>query len=104
LSNAIKYGNNEIHITLSTHDDDVVLIIEDNGPGIKNKEAIFELYTQEDTNILERKGQGTGIGLYFLKLLCRDLHIDYTIDDRKDAPGTKFSLCFSKNPSNKEKQ
>lgn len=104
LSNAIKYGHNEIYITLSVRDEEVVLTIEDNGPGIKNKEAIFELYAQEDTNVLERKAQGTGIGLYFLKLLCRDLHINYTIGDRKDAPGTKFSLCFSKNPSNKEKQ
>lgn len=104
LSNAIKYGHNEIYITLFVRDKEVILTIEDNGSGIKNKEAIFELYAQEDTNVLERKGQGTGIGLYFLKLLCRDLHINYTIEDRKDAPGTKFSLRFSKNSPNKEKQ
>lgn len=95
LSNAIKYGKNEIFITLSKEKERVVFSIEDNGTGIKNKEEIFELYTQEDENFLERTAKGTGIGLYFLKLLCRDLHIDYKVEDRKDAFGTKFSIYFS---------
>lgn len=97
LSNAIKYGNDEIIITLrDTGPDTVIISIEDNGPGIQDKEAIFGLYAQEGENFLQRKGQGTGIGLYFIKLLCQDLNIYYKIEDREEGGGTKFILSFSK--------
>jgi signal transduction histidine kinase len=97
LSNAIKYGNDEIIITLrDTGTDTVIISIEDNGPGIQDKEAIFDLYVQESENFLQRKGQGTGIGLYFIKLLCQDLNIYYKIEDREEGGGTKFILSFRK--------
>ncbi len=95
ISNAIKYGNNEIIITVS-NTDDATISIEDNGSGIKDKEAIFNLYSQEDDDLLERKGQGTGVGLYFMKLLCRDLKIQYKVEDSKNSSGSRFSIIFKK--------
>lgn len=93
VSNAIKYGNNQIIITLSNIEN-ATISIEDNGDGIKDKEAVFNLYSQEDDDLLERKGQGTGVGLYFMKLLCRDLKIDYRVEDAKKNSGTKFTIIF----------
>lgn len=100
LSNAIKYGNDKIVVTLSGNNVTTTLTIEDNGPGIKDKESVFGLFVQEDEHILERKGQGTGIGLYFIDLLCRDLHITYKIKDRDGGTGTCFQLSFD-NKTNK---
>lgn len=94
LSNAIKYGKDEIIISLYANPEETMISIEDNGNGIKDKEAIFNLYTQEDENILERKGQGTGVGLYFVKLLCRDLNITYTVEDRDKGSGSRFVFNF----------
>lgn len=94
LSNAIKYGNGEIEIKTFSAAGKAAISIEDNGLGIKDKEAVFELYAQEDENILQRKGQGTGIGLYYVKLLCKDLKIKYILEDGKNGIGTKFTLLF----------
>ena len=55
------------------------------------------IYEQEDDDILERSGQGTGVGLYFMKLLCEDLNIKYYVEDRQDNQlGTKFTFTFEK--------
>jgi PAS domain S-box-containing protein len=95
VSNAIKYGHNEIIITISNNEY-ATISVEDNGKGIKDKEAIFNLYAQEDDDLLERKGQGTGVGLYFMKLLCRDLSIDYKVEDVDGSSGTKFTIMFKR--------
>ncbi|MFT5661888.1 MAG: PAS domain S-box-containing protein, partial [Sulfurimonas sp.] len=94
LSNAIKYGKDEIKITMSRESDLTKISIEDNGLGIKNKEEVFNLYSQEDEVLLSRRGQGTGVGLYFLKLLSQDLKIDYKVEDSDYDTGTKFTLIF----------
>lgn len=94
LSNAIKYGNDHIYISLQDGNGEVRLRVEDNGPGIKNKDTIFDLFMQEDENFLQRKGEGTGIGLYFIKLICKDLKIGYQIEDKKDGNGTVFTLIL----------
>ncbi len=95
LSNAVKYGKDEILITLSADKEETVISIEDNGPGIKDKEGVFNLYNQEDEQLLDRRGQGTGIGLYFLRLLCEDLNIAYKVEDREESTGTRFVFSFS---------
>jgi PAS domain S-box-containing protein len=94
LSNAIKYGKDEINIKLFKDGDTIGISIEDNGLGIKDKEGIFNLYSQEDEGLLSRQGQGTGVGLYFLKLLCRDLKINYKVEDAEQNSGTRFTLIF----------
>lgn len=95
FSNAIKYGYDEISITVSVEEEFTHIIVEDNGIGIKDKEAVFNLFAQEDASFLQRKGSGTGIGLYFIKLLCQDLLIRYKIEDRVNTQGTKFILTFN---------
>ncbi len=100
LSNAIKYGDNQIVIILEEQESRTVIAVEDNGLGIKDKEGVFELYAQEDENLIQRKGKGTGIGLYFIKLLCNDLGIQYQLKDRIPQPGTRFELIFDNRRNN----
>ena len=107
FSNAIKYGRDKIKITVENNSDESKIIIEDNGIGIKHKEEVFELFAQEDESALERKGKGTGIGLYFVQLLCNDLDIKYSIEDahpEEKYKGVKFILTFSNRRKNREKK
>ncbi|MFA6193110.1 MAG: response regulator [Sulfurimonas sp.] len=102
LSNAIKYGNNKISIEIKKSNGTIEIYIEDNGKGIANKESVFNLYEQGNTSLIKRETQGTGIGLYFVKLVCNDLNIKYTLEDSKRLGGTRFGLLFEMNNKNKE--
>jgi PAS domain S-box-containing protein len=95
LSNAIRYGKDTISITLASKKEGVALSIEDNGEGIVDKKAVFNLYEQENENLLNHSKDSSGIGLYFLKLLCDDLKIAYKIEDAVTSSGTIFTLIFS---------
>jgi len=91
VSNAIKYGNKTILITLSKKNRGFLLSIADDGIGIKDKTRVFEMYEQDNTNLL-KKEEGTGIGLYMVKLLCNNLKINYEVQDSKTLGGTNFIL------------
>ncbi len=73
FSNAIKYGENKIHISFGQIGSDFWFAVDDNGPGVQNKETIFELFNQDQSNDLTRTAKGTGIGLYFVKLISEQL-------------------------------
>lgn len=93
LSNAIKYSNGKIALYVKQCKDHIAIVIEDNGPGVADKEKIFELFEQGDDNEMHRsKKKGTGIGLSFVKFLCKDLKIDYQIKDSQELGGLKFIL------------
>jgi len=94
LSNAFKYGNGELLIEASERADAVELSVEDNGPGIPDKQSVFGLYEQGEESLLSRRGQGTGIGLYLVKLFCDDLGIGYRLEDSPRLGGTRFVLRF----------
>ncbi len=94
ISNAIKYGNKKIFITLDKcMQDDLKfrLSIADDGSGIKDKKKVFEMYEQDNENILHKE-EGTGVGLHMVKLICDGLHIDYKIEDSRILGGTNFIL------------
>lgn len=92
LSNAIKYSNKRVEITTHSLETRSIITIEDDGPGIKDKEKVFELFEQVGKDLKTRDQKGTGIGLYFLKLLCNDLKIKYSLEDSSKLGGLKFSL------------
>jgi len=97
ISNAIKYGDNKILIDIKKIDSTIAIYIEDNGKGIVDKESIFDLYEQGNISLIRRETQGTGIGLYFVKLLCNDLGIAYSLKDSKRLGGTSFGFFFGTN-------
>ncbi len=93
-SNALKYSKSEVKITLKAIENGYDLSIEDDGDGIKeeNREKVFHLFEQADTEVLQREKIGTGVGLYTAKLLAGKCGCDITIED-SSMGGAKFILC-----------
>ncbi|MGE4295252.1 MAG: response regulator [Campylobacterales bacterium] len=93
-SNAIKYGNGKILVTLSCENEGVTVTVEDDGAGIAGKPELFELFEQGDAEEMKRASKGTGIGLHFVKLLCDGLGIQTRVETSDRLGGTRFALVF----------
>lgn len=97
VSNAIKYGQNMINVSIIKKYSYIEIIIEDNGEGIRNKNSVFELYEQNDIDLtLGREKTGTGVGLYFVKLMCDNLDIGLELQDSA-LGGASFKFTFEGN-------
>ena len=92
LSNAIKYGHSKVEIFLFSDAEKIEIIVQDDGKGIVDKTAVFELYEQDAKGITSMEKKGTGIGLNFVKLLCEGLSFEYKIEDSHELGGAKFVL------------
>jgi len=92
LSNAIKYGTSMVEVYLVSSPEEIDIIIQDDGKGIKDKEEVFELYTQSSAGLSSMEKKGTGIGLHFVKLLCEGLNLEYKVEDSTTLGGVKFTL------------
>lgn len=94
IANAVKYRSEQpiLHFSASRQQDQVVLVVEDNGIGIPSADLprIFEKgFTGQNGRTVQ---QSTGIGLYLCKRLCEKLGIGI-IADSSDY-GTAISLSF----------
>lgn len=101
--NSIKYSNkktnNKISIYAVDNDNDIVLVVEDNGAGIETKD-IKRVFEKSFTGENGRKfGKGTGMGLYLCKKLCDKLSIGISIES-KVGVFTRVSLKFPKSFEN----
>ena len=64
LSNACKFTEQgEINVRASRSDSEIVIAVQDTGPGIASKDhdVIFEVFRQAKSGV--RKAEGTGLGL-----------------------------------------
>lgn len=94
IANAVKYRAGQPVLRFSTcrQQDQVVLMVEDNGIGISPADLprIFEKgFTGQNGRIVH---QSTGIGLYLCKRLCEKLGIG--ICANSEGKGTTISLSF----------
>ena len=94
IANAVKYRSEQpvLHFSASRQQDQVILVVEDNGIGISSADLprIFEKgFTGQNGRIVQ---QSTGIGLYLCKRLCEKLGIGITADSSEH--GTVISLSF----------
>ena len=94
IANAVKYRTEQPVLRISTHkrQDQVVLVVEDNGIGIAASDLprIFEKgFTGQNGRMVQ---QSTGIGLYLCKRLCEKLGIGITAESSEH--GTVVSLSF----------
>ena len=94
IVNAVKYRTKQPVLRISTHkwQDQVVLVVEDNGIGIAASDLprIFEKgFTGQNGRLIQ---QSTGIGLYLCKRLCEKLGIGITAESSEH--GTAISLSF----------
>lgn len=93
INNSLKYTKNAGKIKIFFEDDS--LIIEDNGIGIKKSDLarVFEMgYTGENGRAF---GSSTGLGLYLVKSIGKDLNLSISIDS-KEGSYTKIAIKFDK--------
>lgn len=92
LSNAMKYAKNKISISSYIENNNVHIIIEDDGPGIKDceKDKIFQVFYQSDNN---ENTQGTGIGLAYARTLAESHHGELSVKD-SNLGGAAFILSL----------
>ena len=94
LSNAIKYTkvNGRIEVYLGVEDGKVFISVMDNGEGIDNEKVnlVFNRFIQVD-DTLERRCEGSGIGLALVKSLI-EMHGGNINVTSKVGEGTKFTF------------
>lgn len=94
IANAVKYrsGQPVLRISARRQQDQVVLVVEDNGIGISPADLprVFEKgFTGQNGRMVQ---QSTGIGLYLCKRLCNKLDIGITAES--PGQGTAIFLAF----------
>lgn len=98
LSNTHKYLNRNglVKITLSTIKDKIIIIVEDNGEGIPEKDLphIFERLYRSDVSRNKTTG-GTGLGLTITKTIV-EAHGGNIKVESKVGVGTKFTIEIPK--------
>lgn len=96
LDNAIKYTEDDptVEVQVRIRDDGrVVTRITDNGVGIPAEmhKKVFRMFDRGGDE-LQRKQQGTGLGLYIVRTLVHILKGEVSIHDRVEKPGTVFEI------------
>lgn len=71
----------KIEITARENKDNVLLIIKDNGCGIK-KSDLVRVFEKGFTGSDRTKSKSTGIGLYLAKNICNKLGLEITITSK----------------------
>lgn len=97
ITNSIKYGkeNGTTTITLSYLNNDVIIEIGDNGPGIEPKHLprVFERFYRVDKGRSREQG-GTGLGLAIVKHII-DAHEKSIKVESEPGKGTTFTFSLS---------
>ena len=97
LSNAVKYSNvgGEIEAFATLNDNQVVLVIQDHGVGIK-KEDLPRVFRKSYTGTIGREtSAATGMGLYLAKQAAESLNIQLVIES-SEMVGTTVKVLFPK--------
>jgi PAS domain S-box-containing protein len=96
LSNAIKFtpSDKTISVTLSSNEGKLFICVKDNGIGIpKDKQDyIFERFGQSGSR-RSRGGEGTGIGLYLVKLLVGSMNGEISLSST-EKKGSTFIISL----------
>lgn len=96
LENARRYGNGPIDLSVDVHPSDIVIRIEDRGPGIPvaDRERIFEPYVRLETSRARHTG-GSGLGLAIARASLRAQGGDIRILSR-DGGGTCVEITLAR--------
>jgi signal transduction histidine kinase len=98
LDNAVKYSLPEPHVEVTAcHGPKgrVVIRVADNGPGIPagSRQQVFRRFVRLGSE-LERATPGTGLGLFLVRSLVRQMRGSVTVSARQPPPGSVFELVF----------
>ncbi|MCZ6505767.1 MAG: GAF domain-containing sensor histidine kinase [Actinobacteria bacterium] len=100
VTNALRYGGDEITITTHRDGPDVTLVFSDNGEGIPNeyRQQIFEPYHRGESGTAQP--QSIGLGLAVSRQLARLMDGDLTL--RSDLGPATFQLTLPKAPKDSD--
>jgi signal transduction histidine kinase len=96
FDNAVKYGRGtpvQAHLRPDPAEGRLLLTISDQGPGVSetDRATIFERYERGDG---PDHPQGTGIGLYVSRELCRAMGGELVLEPSGTAPGSAFTIAL----------
>ncbi len=94
IENASKFGK-KIEISVKKKTDNIIIDIEDDGPGISNefKKKIFKPFYKIDDSRNLNEG-GSGLGLSIAKELAKNIKAKIKINDSKKLRGSLFSISI----------
>lgn len=96
LDNAVKYGGDPPKVEVQVRVTDrgrVVTRIADNGQGVppELRKRIFGMFFRAGSE-LTRRQKGTGLGLYIVQTLVRQMKGRISVQDRPGVPGSCFEV------------
>lgn len=96
FTNAIKYSNSKVMVSLEKHQSAIVISIEDDGDGIaiENRDKIFKMFSQESEGRSIKEKSGTGVGLHLVKLLCDNNNFTIGIESSEKLGGALFKVTI----------
>ena len=91
VENAAKYGNGRVFITVEKHDSNVDVIVEDDGPGIpeRDRETLFARGARLDTD-----KPGTGLGLAIVRDVAEIYGGSVRLEESEDLGGLLARLTL----------
>ena len=94
LDNAARHASQEVHVTLQSTPDAVVLIVDDDGPGIApgDRDRIFERFARLD-DARTRDVGGAGLGLAVVRSIAERSGGSVAVG-RSPAGGARFTVTF----------
>ena len=100
LDNAVKYGPNEqtVRVALSQRDDEVVLTVADEGPGIpvREREQIWSPFMR---GVTSRAKGGSGIGLTIVREVVEQHGGRCWVEPASPAGGARFVITLPLHPA-----
>jgi len=94
ISNAIKYGDDKVRVTLSIENDQCQICVEDNGDGVSDefKQVIFDAFSRGDQS-RNRETGGFGLGLAIVARIMEWHQGQASIGD-SELGGASFKLTW----------
>ncbi|MEZ9197653.1 ATP-binding protein [Shewanella sp. 10N.286.54.B9] len=92
LDNAFKWADSEIRVCISNHNQQLLLSIEDDGPGVKTEELAQLTHRGKR---LDEATMGHGLGLSIVKDIAEQYKIALRFEHSQTLPGLKVTLDFS---------
>jgi signal transduction histidine kinase len=85
IENAVRYGS-EAHVTVEKQNGDVIVKVEDKGPGIPQEqmESVFQPFSRLETSRSRETG-GHGLGLTIARAIARGHGGDVTLANRPEG-------------------
>jgi len=103
LDNAVKYGGDPPRVEIQVRVGErgwVVARIADNGDGVppELRKRIFGMFFRAGSE-LTRRQKGTGLGLYIVHTLVRQMKGRISVHDRPGLPGSVFQVELPGRPA-----